>query len=69
MNVSAPFIVRPIATTLLIVGVTLLGLVAYFVLPTSLNVILRERQHDASQFGSVSSASASGYMNTPEPAR
>jgi hypothetical protein len=33
MNVSAPFIVRPIATTLLIVGVTLLGLVAYFVLP------------------------------------
>ena len=33
MNVSAPFIVRPIATTLLIAGVTLLGLVAYFVLP------------------------------------
>jgi hydrophobe/amphiphile efflux-1 (HAE1) family protein len=33
MNVSAPFIIRPIATTLLTVGVTLLGLVAYFVLP------------------------------------
>jgi hydrophobe/amphiphile efflux-1 (HAE1) family protein len=33
MNVSAPFIVRPIATTLLVIGVTLLGLVAYFVLP------------------------------------
>jgi hypothetical protein len=25
MNVSAPFIVRPIATTLLMIGVTLLG--------------------------------------------
>ena len=33
MNVSAPFIVRPIATTLLMIGVTLLGLVAYFILP------------------------------------
>jgi hydrophobe/amphiphile efflux-1 (HAE1) family protein len=33
MNVSAPFIVRPIATTLLLIGVTLLGLVAYFILP------------------------------------
>ena len=33
MNVSAPFIVRPIATTLLTIGVTLIGLVAYFVLP------------------------------------
>jgi multidrug efflux pump subunit AcrB len=33
MNVSAPFIVRPIATTLLMIGLTLLGLVAYFVLP------------------------------------
>jgi hydrophobe/amphiphile efflux-1 (HAE1) family protein len=33
MNVSAPFIVRPIATTLLMIGVTLVGLVAYFVLP------------------------------------
>ena len=30
MNVSAPFIVRPIATTLLMIGLTLLGLVAYF---------------------------------------
>jgi hydrophobe/amphiphile efflux-1 (HAE1) family protein len=33
MNVSAAFIVRPIATTLLIIGLTLLGLVAYFLLP------------------------------------
>lgn len=33
MNVSAPFIVRPIATTLLAIGVTLVGLVAYFLLP------------------------------------
>ena len=33
MNISAPFIVRPIATTLLTIGVTLLGLVAYFLLP------------------------------------
>jgi hypothetical protein len=33
MNVSAPFIVRPIATTLLMIGVTLLGLVADFILP------------------------------------
>jgi multidrug efflux pump len=33
MNASAPFIVRPIATTLLMIGLTLLGLVAYLVLP------------------------------------
>src|SRR6267154_6627200 len=33
MNVSAPFIIRPIATTLLMIGLTLVGLVAYFVLP------------------------------------
>src|ERR1700694_2251803 len=33
MNISAPFIVRPIATTLLMIGVILVGLVAYFVLP------------------------------------
>ena len=33
MNISAPFVVRPIATTLLMIGVTLVGLVAYFVLP------------------------------------
>jgi hydrophobe/amphiphile efflux-1 (HAE1) family protein len=33
MNVSAPFIVRPIATTLLVIGLTLLGLVAYVLLP------------------------------------
>jgi len=33
MNISAPFITRPIATTLLIFGITLLGVVAYFLLP------------------------------------
>ncbi len=33
MNISAPFIVRPIATTLLAIGVTLVGLVAYLLLP------------------------------------
>ena len=33
MNVSASFIIRPIATTLLMTGLTLLGLVAYFALP------------------------------------
>jgi hydrophobe/amphiphile efflux-1 (HAE1) family protein len=33
MNFSAPFIVRPTATTLLVIGLILLGLVAYFLLP------------------------------------
>src|SRR6266478_4976451 len=33
MNFSAPFVVRPIATTQLTIGLTLLGLVAYFLLP------------------------------------
>src|SRR5215467_15609418 len=33
MNVSAPFVARPIATTLLMTGVTLIGLVAYMVVP------------------------------------
>ncbi len=33
MNFSAPFIVRPKATTLLVIGLILLGLVAYFLLP------------------------------------
>src|ERR1700716_2502984 len=33
MNFSAPFIVRPTATTLLVIGLTLLGLVAYVLLP------------------------------------
>ena len=33
MNLSAPFVVRPIATTLLMVGLTLLGAVAYMLLP------------------------------------
>ena len=31
MNVSAPFVARPIATTLLMTGVTLIGIVAYMV--------------------------------------
>jgi len=35
MNVSAPFIVRPIATTLLVIGLTLMGLVAYVLLPVA----------------------------------
>ena len=29
MNISAPFIVRPIATTLLVVAVVLVGLIGY----------------------------------------
>src|SRR5262249_30702226 len=33
MNFSAPFVVRPIATTLFMIGVTLLGVVAYALLP------------------------------------
>src|SRR6266567_1995055 len=33
MNFSAPFLIRPIATTLLMIGVTLLGLVGYALLP------------------------------------
>jgi hydrophobe/amphiphile efflux-1 (HAE1) family protein len=33
VNISAPFIVRPIATTLLMIGLTLCGLVAYLMLP------------------------------------
>src|ERR1700737_65817 len=33
MNFSGPFIGRPTATTLLVIGLTLLGLVAYFLLP------------------------------------
>lgn len=35
MNVSAPFIHRPVATTLLTVGVTLVGLVAFQFLPVA----------------------------------
>ncbi|MCC2101804.1 MAG: efflux RND transporter permease subunit, partial [Hyphomicrobiales bacterium] len=35
MNVSAPFIRRPIATTLMAIGLFLTGLVAYFFLPVS----------------------------------
>ena len=33
MNISAPFILRPIATTLLVIGLTVIGLVAYALLP------------------------------------
>src|SRR5215510_11925398 len=33
MNLSAPFVIRPIATTLLMIGLTLLGLVAYVLMP------------------------------------
>ena len=35
MNLSAPFIARPVATTLLTVGVALAGIVAFFLLPVS----------------------------------
>jgi multidrug efflux pump subunit AcrB len=33
MNLSAPFVIRPIATTLLTIGLILLGVVAYILLP------------------------------------
>ena len=35
MNLSAPFIARPVATTLLTAGVALAGIVAFFLLPVS----------------------------------
>src|SRR5712675_2327092 len=35
MNISEPFIRRPIATSLLMVGVVLMGLLGYFLLPVS----------------------------------
>ena len=35
MNISAPFIARPIATTLLTIGLALAGVVAFFLLPVS----------------------------------
>src|SRR5258705_369490 len=35
MNLSAPFVRRPVATTLLTIGVALAGLTAYFRLPVS----------------------------------
>ncbi len=35
MNLSAPFIARPVATTLLTVGLALAGIVAFFLLPVS----------------------------------
>ena len=35
MNLAAPFVARPIATTLLTLGVTLAGVVAFFLLPIS----------------------------------
>src|SRR3954469_24666869 len=35
MNLSRPFIERPVATTLLTIGIALAGVVAYFLLPVS----------------------------------
>src|SRR5690242_2099081 len=35
MNISAPFIARPVATTLLTIGIALAGIFAYFKLPVS----------------------------------
>ena len=35
MNLSEPFIKRPVATSLLMVGVLLMGLLGYFLLPIS----------------------------------
>ncbi len=35
MNISAPFIARPVATTLLTIGIALVGVVAFFLLPVS----------------------------------
>src|SRR6202789_917989 len=35
MNPSAPFIARPVATSLLTLGVALAGIVAFFLLPVS----------------------------------
>lgn len=35
MNIVAPFVARPIATTLLTLGITLAGIVAFFLLPVS----------------------------------
>ena len=35
MNLSAPFIARPVATTLLTIGIALAGLVAFLQLPVS----------------------------------
>src|ERR1700760_2309844 len=35
MNISAPFIARPVATTLLTIGITLAGIFAFFKLPVS----------------------------------
>src|SRR5690348_8356125 len=35
MSISTPFIQRPVATTLLIIAITLAGIIAYFQLPVS----------------------------------
>ena len=35
MNISAPFIARPVATTLLTIGIALAGIFAFFRLPVS----------------------------------
>ena len=46
MNLSRPFITRPIATTLLTLGLALAGLAAYFVLPVARlpNVLCRSEE-------------------------
>src|SRR5476651_1554887 len=35
MNISAPFIVRPVATSLLMIAIMIVGIVGYFYLPLS----------------------------------
>jgi multidrug efflux pump len=35
LNISAPFVARPVATTLLTIGIALAGFFAYFRLPVS----------------------------------
>ena len=35
MNISSPFIARPVATTLLTLGIALAGILAFFMLPVS----------------------------------
>ena len=35
MSISAPFILRPVATTMLAIGLALLGIVAWFALPVA----------------------------------
>ena len=39
MNLSAPFIRRPVATTLLSLGLVVAGVIAFFKLPVALHVL------------------------------